>query len=86
MVKIAADRVTWRELDGETILLDLANSRYLRLNTSGTVLLPGLVAGESAPELVARLRSRFDVDEAVAARDVDALIGNLDAAGLLEPA
>ena len=78
--------VSLRELDGETVLLDLATSRYLVVNGSGTVLLGHLDEGSSRAGLVEALVDEFAVDEATAGRDVDAFVDSLRDLGLLDDA
>jgi hypothetical protein len=78
--------VSLRDLDGETVLLDLATSRYLVVNGSGTVLLGQLDEGSSRAGLVAALVDEFAVDEGTAGRDVDAFVDALRELGLLDDA
>lgn len=66
--------VTWREVDGEAILLDLGSSEYLGVNASGTVLWQMLDAGTTERELVAALQERFGVPADAARTDVDAFL------------
>ena len=76
--------VTWREVDGEILALDVPGATYLSTNTTGAVLWRALVHGASHRELVATLVSEFEVDAAQAAADVDAFVSELAAHGLLE--
>jgi hypothetical protein len=75
----------WREVEGEIVLLDQRTQRYLSLNRTGGVLWPLMVAGTDRARLVQVLVERHDVTLEVATRDVDALIGQLSEADLLEP-
>lgn len=72
--KLREGAVTWRQLGGETILLDLAASAYLGANPSGSVLWSALAEGATREELVERLCETFDVTEDRAGRDVDAFL------------
>jgi hypothetical protein len=74
----------WRVLQDETIVLDLAGSRYLAINDTGTRLWPLLVAGATRARLVDALVAGWDVERSQAAGDVDAFCGALEAEGLLE--
>ncbi|HUP72467.1 MAG TPA: PqqD family protein [Acidimicrobiales bacterium] len=84
-VKLREGAASWREIDGETILLDLESSKYLGLNRAGTVLWPAIVTGSSRDELIGRLVSEFDLERDRAARDVDAFIATCRDRNLLEP-
>ena len=84
-VKLREGAASWREIDGETILLDLDSSKYLGLNRAGTVLWSAIVQGSSREQLIAGLAAEFDLDIAHAARDVDAFIAACRERNLLEP-
>jgi hypothetical protein len=84
-IKLREGAASWREIDGETILLDLDSSKYLGLNRAGTVLWPAIVHGASRDELVARLMAEFDLESDRAERDVDAFIAACRERRLLEP-
>ena len=73
-MRLRNDGVTWQEIDGELVILDLHRSVYLTTNQTGAVLV-GLLADEaSESELVAGLLAEFDVDLAQAAADVTSFI------------
>lgn len=75
----------WREVHGETIVLQLDQSQYLGVNAAGTVLWPALVAGATRDELVGRLLSAYAIGQDQAALDVDAFLLACRAHNLLEP-
>lgn len=74
----------WRELEDETVVLDLEGSRYLAINQTGTLLWPLLAGGATMAQLVTTVRERWNVEEEQATRDVAAFCAELDAEGLLE--
>lgn len=76
--------VTWREIDGEMVILDLASSTYLTTNRTGAVLLKLLVDERSHDELVDALVAHFDVSGARADADVTAFADLLRKHGLLQ--
>lgn len=73
-MRLRSDGVTWQEIDGELVILDLQRSVYLTTNQTGTVLVGLLQEDASQSELVAGLRDEFDVDQAQAAADVAAFL------------
>jgi hypothetical protein len=73
-------------VEGQVVAIDLRSRRYLAVEGSGAVLWSSLAAGSSAPDLAASLVERFGIDLVTAERDVVALLADLDARGLLEPA
>jgi hypothetical protein len=76
--------IDWREIDGEVVVLDRRQGRYLAVNPSGAVLWPALVEGATEETLVERLLSRYVVDREKARRDVGAFLDWLGERGLLE--
>ena len=82
-MRLRADGVTWREIDGEMVILDLATSTYLTTNQAGTVLLRELTENRSEEELAATLVAEFDISLELAKADVAQFVGMLDSKGLL---
>jgi hypothetical protein len=83
-LKVRADAVEWRKVEGEIVALDLRSSIYLAINRSGTLLWPALVEGATREELVRRLQDEWDLDEDAARSDVESFIAKLDERDLLE--
>ena len=75
--------VVFRDLDGEGILLNLATGTYYGLNPTGTVVWNLLHEGKPTSEIVAALVREFEVSEDAAAADVETLVDDLAAKGLL---
>ena len=53
--------LVWREVDGETVLLDLDSSAYLNLNRAGTCLLKLLGEKQTVDDLSAALQQEVGV-------------------------
>lgn len=79
-------QVMSREVSGETVLLDLASGVYFGIDEVGTFIWAGLTAGRSLREIVDGIVADFDVERAVAERDVVAFVENLQRNGLIEVA
>lgn len=82
-VRLATD-IDWREIDGEVVILDRREGRYLAVNPSGAVLWPALLDGTSEEGLVERLVGRYSIDRDRALTDVRAFLDWLTGHGLLE--
>src|SRR5438309_10719329 len=87
-LRLRAETLEWREVDGEIVALDGVSSNYLSANSSGALLWQELAParGATREELVAALVAAYDIDAGQAAADVDSFVAVLDANGLLEPA
>jgi coenzyme PQQ synthesis protein D (PqqD) len=83
-VKLKADALEWREVEGEIVALDLEACAYIAVNRTGTALWPKLVEGTSRDQLVQALAESFGIDDQTASRDVDAFVGDLGQRGLLD--
>jgi Coenzyme PQQ synthesis protein D (PqqD) len=82
-VRLNPSAVSWREVDGEILALDLVSSTYLATNPAGALLWKPLVDGTSRDALIELLTAEFEVDAERAAADVDAFLKMLATQGLL---
>ena len=81
-VRISAD-VIFRDLEGEAVLLDLASGSYFGLNPVGTRVWTLLASGATVDAVIAALSAEFDADAAQIAQDVEDLLAELTARGLV---
>ena len=71
-------------LDGEAVLLQPEAGMYYGMNEVATVLWERLEEPATIADLRAEMRSEFDVEAAVADRDLRAFLADVEAADLLE--
>lgn len=83
-MKLRVDDITWREIDGDLVILDLHSSTYLTANASGTVLMRELAEERTPQELVRALVDAFDIPEPRAQQDVRTFTDELGRRGLLQ--
>lgn len=83
-IRLRAEAVEWRLVEGEVVVLDLRNSLYFAINETGAVLWQSLAEGAAVAELTELLREEFDVDEATAAADVTAFLQDLRSKALID--
>lgn len=83
VLTLEPDAVSWREVEGEVVALDLRAGDYLAINGSGALLWRALVDGASPGDLTQLLMDRFDVVHERAAADVTTFTDALDVRGLL---
>lgn len=84
VLRLRADAVDWRMVEGQVVALDRGRSVYLAINQSGAALWPPIVKGATREELVRVLLDNFDVDPVRATADVDAFVADLNERDLLE--
>ncbi|MBD8078929.1 PqqD family protein [Cellulosimicrobium arenosum] len=76
-MQIRTDGVTWQEIDGELVLLDLERSVYLTTNASGALLTKLLVEDRSLDDLADALVAQFEIQRDDALRDAQAFVDEL---------
>lgn len=79
-----APHVSTSEVHGELVLLNFASETYFGLDRVGARIVTVLTAEESVERAVAVLLDEFDVDAHRLRADVDRLVGELVAGGLVE--
>lgn len=79
------DRVVWRELDGEAVLLDLESEVYFGLDDVGTRIWSLLEADRPLGEVHRLLLAEYEVAAEELWRDLAELVERLLAAGLAAP-
>lgn len=82
-MKLRTNDVTWRDIDGELVILDTSTSTYLTTNATGALLVRHLVEGRTDQDLITTLVDAYDIDRDTAARDVAAFVAMLRQLGLL---
>jgi hypothetical protein len=73
------------QVGDELILLNLDSGIYHSLNAVGVPIWTELTNGKCPAEIVDALVAEYDVTSDVAARDVQAFVGQLLALGLVQP-
>ncbi len=77
ILRLRDEKVDWREVEGEVVILHHARSTYLAVNHSGAALWAALSRGTTVPELVSILQERFGLEPAQAQSDVYGFIASL---------
>jgi len=82
-VRLRTDGLTWQEIDGELVILDLNSSAYLTTNPAGATLAKLLTEERTVDELAQALVDEFDIDLAQARQDTDDFVSQLAEKNLL---
>lgn len=81
-----AEHVVFQEIDGETVLLDLKSEQYFGLDEVGTRIWSLIEGGHSFDHMVEQLVSEYDASREQISTDLDDLLRELSAVGLIYPA
>lgn len=82
-MRLREDGVTWQEIDGELVILDLDSSTYLTTNASGAFTAKLLQEDRTADDLADALVAEYAIPAHVARRDAGAFVDALRDRGLL---
>lgn len=82
-MRLRSQDVTWQEIDGELVILDLVRSTYLTTNGTGAFLAKRLVDDTTPEDLAAALAAQYGISEEEAAADVAAFLSELGRLELL---
>jgi len=82
-LRLAEESLTWREVDGEVVVLDRRSWMYMGVNGSGVLLWKEILDGASRSRLVDCLRDAYEIDAEMAQRDVEAFLETLSSHNLL---
>lgn len=80
---VVPDDVVFREVDGESVILDLTNATYFGLDAVGTRIWQLVIEHGALVRVFETLLSEYDVDPAVLQADLLDLVGRLQARQLL---
>lgn len=83
-LRLRGEGLTWREVDGELVVLDLGRSVYLASNRTGAPLWRALVEGTTREALVSLVVETFDVPWETATDDVEDFLNQMARLRLLE--
>jgi hypothetical protein len=83
-MRLHLNHITWREIDGDLVILDLRSSTYLTANASATALMRELAEDRTLQQLIDFLAQAFDLPEQRAQEDVRAFLEELSQRGLLD--
>ncbi len=72
-----SDRVSWRDLDGDRVLIDLQTAEIKVLRGSASVLWGALLSGADEATLAFRLVERYGIDAELAAADAAGFLREL---------
>jgi hypothetical protein len=82
-LSLRANDLQWREIDDEIVVLDECEARYLAVQGAGAAMWRLLSESTTRDGLVRALVQTYQIDEARAAADTDAFLGQLVEQGLL---
>ena len=83
-LRIRTAGVSWREVGGELIALDVDSSSYFSTNASGALMWKVLVEGSTERDLAGLLSLSYGITPEQAADDARSFVSLLDEHGLLE--
>lgn len=83
-MRLRATDISARTIGDETIILSLPNSQYFSVTGIGTRIFELLGEERTTDELVEKITGEYEVEAAVARRDIEAFVSRLREAQLLQ--
>jgi len=80
---VRAEGVLFQEMDGESVLLNMATEQYHGLNEVGTLVFDMLGDTSDPEEILAAILHRYEVEEETARHDLAELLDEMASAGLV---
>jgi len=78
-----SEDVTWRDIDGEMVVLNIKTGEYFSFNQVGREIWLAASEGKSFGGVIAQVVSCYDIDEAKARADVEKFLSGLMEHGIL---
>lgn len=72
-----SSEISWRNVNGKTIILNLKTGEYFTLNDTGEILWKGICESQKPSELVLSLANEYSMDNKEVERDVLDFISGL---------
>ena len=79
-----AENISWRDIDGELIVLNLQSGEYYTLNDSARSLWTPLAEGKSIGEIVGAITAEFEAPVETVRTDVNFFVNCLIKDGVLQ--
>lgn len=81
---IEKDRVSWRVIDGEAVILNLDNGLYYDLNETGTVIWEAIAEGKTFRQVLEELQRKYQLDDKRLEGDLKKIVRDLKKEGLIK--
>ncbi len=83
-IVIDRERITWRKLREELVLMHLDTGAYYSLNDTGILIWESLADGQAYDSIVDAIVKDFEVDRETVIKDFERLVNELADQGLVE--
>lgn len=84
MYRIDREKVFWRHVEGETIILNIESGLYYTVDGVGSLAWSMIVEGRPDDQILERILSTYDVSPESAARDLKRWVESLKKEKLIE--
>lgn len=84
MYSIDKDKVFWRKVEGETVVLNIDTGFYYTLDEVGSVIWDMILSSQDLDRIATKIANEYDIDDITAKRDMQAFLKNLKKEDLIE--
>lgn len=84
MYSIDKDKVLWRKVDRETVILDIDTGYYYALDQISSSVWDMIADKYALDQMADKISNEYDVDQQTAHKDIKAFLRNLEKEKLIE--
>ena len=84
MHSIDRNKIFWRKVEDETILLNIDDGFYYTLDEVGSIIWRMVVDNEGEDKIIAQIMDEYDVDETTVKKDVKNILKKLEKESIIE--
>lgn len=82
--KIDKDKVSWRIIDGEAVILNLDNGLYYDLNKTGTAIWQAIAEKKSLEQILEVLKKEYSAGDKRLENDLKSIVADLEKEKLIK--
>lgn len=83
MYKIDREKVFWRKVDDQLVVLNMDTGFYYTLDETAVIVWDLVIAGKDLQAITAGLTESYEVGARIAKKDAESLLGRLQKEGLI---
>lgn len=84
MYKIDKDKIFWRKVEGDTVILNIDTGFYYTLDEVGSEIWDMVLDNQNEEQILSHILDKYDIDEEVVKKDVKIIVKNLEKEKLIE--
>ncbi len=84
MNKIDKNKVYWRKVEDETVILNIDSGFYYTLDGAGSTIWNMIINNKNKDQIVSNIANEYEIDDRTVKKDIETLFKNLEKEDLIE--